>query len=170
MHKILLLIGVMFGIPLTGWAETPSLSYHPTLQNVEILRSSNIAPVNVGTFALDPALSSSSRDELIIARTATILSPDNNSYAALLKDAITKELRAAGKYDEKSPIVINGLLTKNSLDAQIGAGKGVLAAKFSLIRDGNSIYQKELEETSMWESSRLDVIANTKARKEKATR
>lgn len=137
-------------LTLSGCSQVP-LSYQPTLANVETIKTSNVAPMNVGQFALAPG-KAPSMDQGVQARAANITSPINNSFAAFLKDALTQELRAGGKLDPNSGILVSGLLTKNELDASMGTGKAVLAANFAVTRDGASVYNKELEEVAEWPS------------------
>lgn len=151
MRKILMLAAAILCLVLTGCGQL-ALSYQPTLQNIEKLKSSNMASASVGNFALAPG-KDAALDKSVSARATTVVSPNNNSFALFLKDAMIQELRSAGKYDEKSTIIISGLLTKNSLEAPMGTGKGVLGAKFSVTRDGSSVYEKDLEEKAEWPSS-----------------
>jgi hypothetical protein len=167
MRKLFWLIVAIYTLALTGCSQVP-LAYEPSLKNIETLKASNMAPATTGTFALAPGLPSS-LDQSVSARASTVVSPNNNSFALFLKDALTKELVAAGKFDPHSPVVINGLLTKNSLDAPIGTGKGVLAAKFSVTRNGNSVYEKELQETAEWKSGFLGAEAIPRAINEYTT-
>ena len=137
-------------LTLSACSQVP-LSYQPTLANVETIKSSNVAPMNVGPFALAPGRAPT-MDQGVQARAANVTSSVNNSFAAFLKDALTQELRAAGKFDPNSGIVVTGLLTKNELDASMGTGKAVLAANFAVTREGASVYNKELEEKAEWPS------------------
>lgn len=138
-------------IALVGCVQVP-LSYQPTLQNVEALKGSNMAPVKVGAFGLAPG-KPAEIDKSVTARSATVVSPIGDSFALFMKDALSKELTAAGKLDANSQIVISGLLTDSQLDASIGTGKGALGAKFSVNRNGQVVYDKELKETAEWPSS-----------------
>jgi len=150
MRKIFLGFAVTAAVMLTGCVQVP-LSYQPTLQNLEALRTSGMAPANVGTFTLAPG-QPEAMDQSVSARAATIV-PPQKSFALFLKDALKQELQAAGKFDPNSTIVISGALTKNTLEAPIGTGKGTLAAKFSVDRDNKRVYEKELEEDAEWPSA-----------------
>jgi len=144
------LITVTFCLALTACSQVP-LSYQPTMRNLETLKAAHIAPATVGDFSLAPK-QQSSIDQSVSARAATVV-PPNHSFALFLKEAMIQELQAAGKYDPNSMISINGLLTKNSLEAPIGTGKGTLAANFTVVREGNRVYDKELEEKAEWPSA-----------------
>lgn len=151
MRSILLLAFLAFCSVLAGCGSVP-LSYQPTLQNLEVLRVPDMGAANVGKFALAPG-KSSSMDRSVAARATAVVSPHDNSFAMYLKEALKQELIAAGKYDTNATVVINGLLTENSLDASMGTGKGVLGARFSVAREGNLVYQKDLVEKAEWPSA-----------------
>jgi hypothetical protein len=149
--KFLKLCAVLLaGAALVGCVQMP-ISYQPNMQNIEALRASNIAPVNVGAFVLaagkNPAI-----DKSVTARSGTFVSPNGDSFAQFLKEALTQELKAAGKHDAQSTTVITGALTDNSLEAPIGTGKGSLGARFTVTRGGVAAYQKDLVETAQWPS------------------
>jgi hypothetical protein len=150
MNKKLWIIAAFACMALTGCMQMP-MSYQPTLKNIEAIKTPNMAAVNVGTFVLAPG-KPASLDTTISARGSTAVPPEG-SFSKFLKSALIQDLRAAGKYDPKSTIVINGLLTENSLEAPIGTGKGALGAKFSVNRDGATVYQKELNEKAEWPSA-----------------
>ncbi|CAN5272789.1 hypothetical protein BH11PSE11_BH11PSE11_28470 [soil metagenome] len=135
---------------LVGCVQVP-LTYQPTMQNVETLKASNIAPVNVGTFALAPG-KPADMDKSASARGSTI-APASGSISQFLKESLGKELTAAGKLDPNSNIVISGMLTDSRLDAAIGTGTGAIAAKFSVNRGGQVVFDKELKASAEWESS-----------------
>lgn len=135
---------------LSGCMQMP-LSYQPTLENIEKIRTSNMAPVSVGSFAVAPG-KPASLDTTISARGSTAVAPEG-SFSQHLKAALTQDLRSAGKYDPDSTIVISGLLTENSLEAPVGTGKGALGAVFMVKRKGQAVYEKELSERSEWPSA-----------------
>lgn len=149
MQKFLLVSIALLTSMLTGCMQMP-LTYQPSIENLETLKASKMAPANVGTFAL-AAGKPASMDQTASARGSTVV-PPNNSFALFLKDALKQELVSAGKFDPASTIVINGQLTKSELEAPIGTGKGTLAAKFTVNRDNQVAYEKELEEYAEWPS------------------
>jgi hypothetical protein len=146
-----LLMAGAAALSLSACVQVP-INYEPTLQNIETLKKSNPVPMAVGKFTLEPG-KPEAMDQSISSRAATIVSAKDNSFAQLLKDGVTQELKAAGKYDQNSTTVISGLLTKNSLDTPIGTGKGTLGAKFSVAQDSKVVYEKELVESAEWPSA-----------------
>jgi hypothetical protein len=157
MRTFLTALALLTAGALTGCQQVP-ISYQPNLQNIELLRASNMAPVNVGAFAL-AAGKDSSIDKSVTARSITYVSPNGESFAQFLKAALTQELQAAGKYDPKSTTVISGSLTDNQLEAPIGTGLGVLGARFTVTRDGAQAYQGSLVERATWPSVFIGVEA-----------
>jgi hypothetical protein len=151
MRIIFLMSALAYCLGLTACGQMP-LSYQPTMANLETLKTSNIAPVNVGQFTLAPG-KPAAMDQSVSARGTTVTSPNGNSFALFLKDALTQELRAVGKLDPTAAIVITGQLTKSELDASMGTGKAALAASFTVTRDGNRVYNKELDEKAEWPSA-----------------
>lgn len=149
MHKIYLVFVALFASVLSGCMQMP-LTYQPSIENLETLKASKMAPANVGTFAL-AAGKSASMDQIVSARGSTVV-PPNNSFALFLKDAVKQELVSAGKFDPASTVVIHGQLTKSALEAPIGTGKGTLAARFTVNRNNQLAYEKELEEYAEWPS------------------
>jgi hypothetical protein len=125
---------------------------------VQSLRGANVQPVKAGTFALAPDKAPAMDREQGGLRGSTV-SADTGSFAQYLKDVIVSELKAAGLYDETSKTVIQGQLTDSQLDAAMGTGTGRLAARFTVTRDGQQVYQKELSVDGRWESSFVGAVA-----------
>lgn len=151
MRTLVLWVSMACCVWLTACGQVP-LSYSPTVGNLEALRAANIAPVSVGVFSVAPD-AAPAIDKSVPARGMSVTSPNNNSFASFIKDALAQELRAAGRYDPQSGVVISGLLTKNELDASMGTGKAALAANFVVTRDGTRVYNKVLEEKADWPSA-----------------
>ncbi len=135
---------------LVACGQVP-LSYQPTIANLEALKKSDIPAAQVGAFALAPG-KEKGLDQSVTAR-ATRVTPPGTSFAEYLKEALLQELRAAGKFNPASNTVISGFLTKNALDAQVGTGSATLAATFMVTRDGQTLYDRTLEETARWPSA-----------------
>jgi hypothetical protein len=158
MRKLLLLSMACFCLLLTGCAQV-SVKYQSTLSNVELLKAGKAASLNVGNFALAPGLAPEI-DKNVSARGSTLAGGEKGLFSQYLKDALTEELKAAGKFDPASGIVISGLLTRSSTDAPVsGNGKAELGAKFSVQREGKVVYDKELVENAEWPSSFIGATA-----------
>ena len=151
MRKIAFTFALVLSAMLTGCMQMP-MSYQPSIENLEMLKASKMAPANVGQFSL-AADKPSSMDQTISARGSTAV-PPNGSMSLFLKDALKQELVNAGKFDQNSAMIISGQLTNSTLEAPVSAtGRGVLTAKFKVDRDNQVVYEKELTESAEWYSS-----------------
>jgi hypothetical protein len=127
-------------------------SHQVSLQAVESLRADAIPAMRVGTFALSPGRNAS-MDKSVQIRSVSLSSPDDGSFAVYLGKALETDLRAAGKLDQNSNLIVQGLLTDSGVDAGISTGDAVLGAKFSLLRNGETVFDKEITVRSKWASS-----------------
>lgn len=116
------------------------------------LRGSSLPPMQVGDFALAPG-KPASLDKSVTMRSITMTSPDDGSLAKYLGKAIEADLRAAGKLDPKSDLVIKGLLTDSQVDTGISTGSGSLSAKFSLLKRDRVVFEKDISINATWDSS-----------------
>jgi len=143
---------------LTGCASVKMPAPAPSAANAERLRAVKLAPSQVGTFKL-AAGKPASMDTTLGGLRGSTLSPTDGSFAGQLRDEIATELTAAGLLDAKSGIVIEGQLTDSMVDAAIGTGRGRLAAKIQVKRDGQTVFDKEVVAEASWESSFVGAIA-----------
>lgn len=143
---------------LTGCAQMRLGAPVPGIDNIQKARSSGIAPVALGRFSL-AAGRPAGMDQSVTARTNTIFSPYDSSFASYLKENLATDLRAAGLLEPASPIVIEGQLTDSQLDAAVGLGQGSVAARFVVIRAGAKVYEREFRASGRWESPFVGAIA-----------
>jgi hypothetical protein len=87
------------------------------------------------------------------------ISPTNGSFSSQLRDELAAELAAAGLLDPKSKVLIEGQLTDSMVDAGMSTGKGRLAAKIQVRRDGKALFDKEVVAEATWESSFVGAVA-----------
>lgn len=152
----LLLAGVA-GLALFGCAVTlPSPT--ATAGTTQQLRDTDIAPLATGRFALAPG-KNPSMDQSQGGLRGSSVAASTGSFAQYLRDVIVAELKSAGLYDEKSPIVIDAQLVDSQLDAAITTGTGRLAARFTVTRQSKLVYDKELSVDGRWESSFVGAVA-----------
>ena len=149
---------IIFIAGLTAGCAQSLGAHQVSLDAVQTLRGSDIPAMRLGTFALAPGRSAA-MDKGVVIRSVNLTSPDGGSFASYLSKALETDLRAAGKYDESSVLVVQGLLTDSSVDAGISTGDAVLGAKFSLVRSGNAIFEKEITVRSKWDSSFVGAVA-----------
>lgn len=143
---------------LTGCASVKMPAPAPSAANAEKLRTAKLAPAQLGSFKL-AAGKPASMDTSLSGLRGSSLSPTNGSFANQLRDEIATELTAAALLDPKSKAVIEGQLTDSMVDAAIGTGKGRLAAKIQVQRDGKTVFDKEIVAEATWESSFVGAVA-----------
>jgi hypothetical protein len=150
----MLVICVLF----TGCAATTLGMHQPSADAVISLRDSNLVPLNVGTFKLADGVKPDI-DHSITSRGNVLESPDAHSFALYLRDALLSDLKAAGKYDANSMLLIQGELLDSQLTTGMSQGSAVLAAHFSVTRGGQIVFDKQLHQESQWDSSFLGAVA-----------
>jgi hypothetical protein len=143
---------------LTGCATVKMPPPAPSAANAEKLRTTKLAPAQLGSFKL-AAGKPASMDTTLGGLRGSSVSPANGSFAGQLRDELAAELSAAGLVDPKSNIVIEGQLTDSMVDAAISTGRGRLAAKIQVRRDGQLRFDKELVAEATWPSSVLGAVA-----------
>lgn len=143
---------------LTGCASVKMPAAAPSAANAEKLRTTKLAPAQLGTFKL-AAGKPADMDTTLGGLRGSSVSPANGSFAVQLRDELAAELSAAGLLDPKSKVVIEGQLTDSMVDAGMSTGKGRLAAKIQIKRDGQTLFDKEVVAEATWESSFVGAIA-----------
>lgn len=143
---------------LTGCASVKMPAPTPSAANAEKLRAAKLVPSQVGSFKL-AAGKPAAMDTSLSGLRGSSLSPTNGSFAGQLRDEIAAELGAAGLLDGKSRFVIEGQLTDSMVDAAMSTGKGRLAARIQVKRDGQTVFDKEIVAEATWESSFVGAIA-----------
>lgn len=129
-----------------------------TGDTVQQLRAANLQPMRDGSFAL-AAGKSPEMDKVQGGLRGSTVAAESGSFAQYLRDTLVAELKAAGLYDSGAPAQVNAQLTDSQLDAAIGTGTGRLAARFTVQREGRSVFDKELAIDERWDSSFLGAVA-----------
>ena len=148
----------ILGTTLIGCASVKMPAPTASAATVEKLRTANLAPATAGTFAVAPG-KPADMDRNLSGLRGSSLTAASGSFSQQLKEEIVASLKAAGLYDERSPIVVEGRLTDSKVDAAIGTGTGRLAAQFTVNRAGKRVFDKELAVDAQWESSFVGAIA-----------
>lgn len=143
---------------LTGCASVKMPTPTASAANAEKLRAAKLVPSQMGTFKL-AAGKPAEMDTSLSGLRGSSVSPTNGSFAGQLRDEIAAELGAAGLLDPKSRFVIEGQLTDSMVDAAMSTGKGRLAARIQVKRDGQTVFDKEIVAEATWESSFVGAIA-----------
>ncbi|TVO75783.1 hypothetical protein [Sedimenticola selenatireducens] len=149
---------VILGISLTGCATVAMPPPTASVSTVEKLRTANLIPSNVGKFGLAPELNPT-LDKTVGGLRGSSIHGADGSFSQQLREVVIVELKAAGLYDEKSPIQIEAQLSDNHVDAAIGTGTARLAAIFTVDKTGSRVFEKTLSVDSSWESSFIGAIA-----------
>lgn len=155
MKKSLLLVP-LFALLLQGCGVTMT-RYEPNYENVQQLKQT-------------PPLQSISNAEVkadagqgsLTVRANPISSP-SGSIPLHIQDAINEELRRAGLLDPQAQRHLNVLLVKNELTAGMGTGTGQLAARFTLLKGNDVVYDATKDVSSQWDSSFFGAIAIPRA-------
>jgi hypothetical protein len=148
----------LMGSLLFGCAAVKLPAPTASADNVQQLRSAAPAPLQAGKFAL-AAGKDAGMDKIQGGLRGSTVEAQSGSFSQYLKDQLLAELKAAGVYDERSTTVIEAQLTDSKLDAAIGTGTGRLAARFTVTRDGQKVYDKELAVSESWDSSFVGAVA-----------
>lgn len=133
--------------------------YQPGLANAEILsRQLDAAPLRVGRFSADPKLDS----KPLNVRGSTLSGGEDGKFSTYLRDALSTELRTAGRLDDNAASEISGELLQNRLNgggAAVGDGQATVQARFVIKRDGAQVYDRTLTAEHHWPSSFMGPIA-----------
>ncbi|MDR0250969.1 MAG: hypothetical protein LBI35_06645 [Burkholderiales bacterium] len=151
-------IPLFVGLTVTGCASIQLDTTGATLATIEKLRAANLSPTQVGSFKLASG-KDSTMDTTLGGLRGNKLEPAKGNWSQLLKDTLITELTAAGLYEPTSHFVIEGQLTDSKVDAAIVTGTARLAARFTVMNNGQVAYDKELVADASWESSFLGAIA-----------
>jgi hypothetical protein len=118
------IVGFAATLSACGYNINP---YGASVQNVETIKALRISPVAVEKFTtFEPELSS------IGCRAAgPVRTPNEQPFEKIIESALTDELKLAGAYDPKSPVIIQGHLEYITFNSNIGAGKWVIKVKVS---------------------------------------
>lgn len=143
---------------LTGCASVKMPAPSPSAANAEKLHAAKLLPAQMGSFKLASGKPADMDTSLGGLRGSSV-SPAQGSFAGQLRDEIAAELGAAGLLDGKSGFVIEGQLTDSMVDAGMSVGKGRLAARIQVKRNGQAVFDKEVIAEATWESSFVGAIA-----------
>src|SRR5258705_7745414 len=163
MRTFRLILIVLTGLTAAGCAQTLG-SHQASLQAVEMLRSSNIPSMRVGQFVLAPGRPSSV-DKSVGIRSVSLSSPDGASFAEYLGKALETDLRAAGKLDPNSNLIVQGLLTDSGVSAGGVEGDATPGARVSLLYGGKNSLLKTLFADSGWGAAFFRAIGSLTSRR-----
>ncbi len=151
------LIAVAGCLTLAACAEAPLPPPEATLDNIQAVRAGNLPPLRVGAFTAAPG-KPTEMDKSVAVRAGVQPAP-GGSFAKYLGDTLAADLKGAGKLDDSSTLVISGLVTETHLDSAMQSPHAALAAKFTLIRGGVTVFEKVLRVESSWDGDFMGAVA-----------
>lgn len=113
---------------MTGCSNYAIPRYTSSADNLAVLRKIESPAVALGAFKTSD---SDIKDNVMCRAAGPVKTPDGETFADYIRKAIAAELTVAGKYDERSPVVITGTLTTIQFNSQIGEWNLGLALKSS---------------------------------------
>lgn len=143
---------------LAGCAQIPLGAPAPSFENIEKARTSGTAPVAIGQFRVargaNPEI-----DTGLSVRSNSVVSPVGGSFAQYLRQTLITDFQAAGLYDAASATTLSGFLTDSTLDVPSDTGQASLGARFVVVREGKTVYEKELKTSATWPSTFIGMEA-----------
>ncbi|MES1191938.1 MAG: hypothetical protein ABUS47_12780 [Steroidobacter sp.] len=144
-------------LSLTGCMTITASRYDSNPANAEHLTAEHLVAVNVAPITVQKG--STAKVKSIGLRAATYVAP-SGSFCDYIHDALVDELNNADLIDDKANTIIDGLLIKNDVDiAGFSKGKADISVKFTVKRDGNTVFDKVISAHTEWPSSFLGDIA-----------
>lgn len=143
---------------VTGCAQIKLGEPVASKENISAAKASGMPAVNVGNFVL-ASNKPAEMDQYASIRTNKVEPPTDGSFSKYLRESLISELKAAALFNPNSNISIEGQLTNSEIDAPIGKSFVVLAAKFKVLREGSTAYDKELSVRKDFESPFLGATA-----------
>jgi len=142
---------------LTACAEAPLPPPQANLDTIQTIRAANLAAMRVGEFTAAPG-KPTEMDKSVAVRAGVQPAP-NGSFARYLGDTLATELKAAGRLDESSSLVVTGVVTDTHVDSAMPTAHAWLAARFSLVRGGKTVFDKTLKVDASWDSNFVGAVA-----------
>jgi hypothetical protein len=152
------LLLALLGVVVSGCVTQPMGTPQASMAVVQKLRAADLPAMKVGNFVPAPKLRAGA-DSSAEIRALTLVSPIDKSFAKYLGKTIEENLKAAGKLDPNTGLVVEALLTETDVDSTIGTGTAKLGAQFTLRRDGQSVFTKHLLVDDRWDSVFLGAVA-----------
>jgi hypothetical protein len=128
-----------------------------TLDNIQVIRAADLAPIRVGAFTAGPGRPTE-MDRFVVARAGVQHAP-GGSFAGYLGETLATELKAGGRFDGSSGLVVSGVVTEAYLDSAMPTARAALAAHFVATRNGAAVFDKTLRVESDWSSDLVGAVA-----------
>ena len=152
-----LIIGVL--LLSTGCAQLQLSEPTASIETVQKLKTIDPKPLQVGDF-VPLETKESGWDTAVTIRGSALYSPVDKSFSLYLRELLIVELKTAGYLDPESSTIISGVLSENYLNgAGIKTGEGKLGAIFKVLKNGQTLYDKEVLVSHTWPSSFAGAVA-----------
>lgn len=151
MNKSLLCVP-LFALLLQGCGVSMT-RYDPNFDNVEILKKE--APLQA---VATPEVTAPSALNSLSTRANPIKSP-TGSIPKHIQAALTDELRLANLVSDSSDRKLDVVLVTSEVDAGMGTGTGKLAARFTVHKGDQVLYDATQQASSTWDSSFVGAVA-----------
>jgi hypothetical protein len=142
---------------LAACAVAPVPPPQATMENIQVIRGGNLAPMRVGDFTPGPG-APTQMDKTVTVRAGTQAAP-SGSYAKMLGQTIEAELKGAGKLDPNSSLVVSGVITQTHVDSAMSDATAKLEAHFTLKKAGAVTFDKTLGVDATWKGSFIGAVA-----------
>ena len=127
--------------------------YEPNFDNVQILKKE--LPLQAVTA---PQVTAPAGLNSLSVRNNPIKSP-TGSIAQHIQAALTDELRLAGLISDTAERKLDVVLVTNNLDSGMATGTGQLAARFTVHKGNEVVYDATQQASSKWDSSFVGAVA-----------
>lgn len=135
----------------------PAPNYTASIDNVELLKKSAIAPIKAGQVSVMPAMPGANAIGL---RASSMTSPVGAHYGDYLASALRQELELAKLHNPQSPLEVSGQLLRNNIDAGgISTNEGQIEARFIVKRADLVTYDKVKKAELQWDSAFTGAVA-----------
>ncbi|MBS0375697.1 MAG: hypothetical protein JSR73_14050 [Proteobacteria bacterium] len=146
-------------LALGGCVSVPLNEHQATLATIVGLRDGCTQSLAVGDFKAAAALPPAD-DREVSVRGSTVKPPTGATFSQYLRDSLIRDLKAAGRYSESAPVVVSGELVQNELHgASFSTGTTAVAARFVVMRGGETLLDKVLRDEDQWKSSFMGAVA-----------
>jgi hypothetical protein len=146
---------------LLAACATTAPRYATNYPAVTELKAAGLAPVRVSAFTTAP--DPKGLIESLTIRGGKMSSP-YGSYAAYLSEALKQDLDHAGLLDATSPVQIEGILIRNTIDASgFSVGNAEIEARLTVSRNGSVAYAETKSVRHEWPSNFVGAVAIPRA-------
>lgn len=128
--------------------------YQVSIENVQELKRANLQEIQVGEISSTPNLNT------ISLRGSKMKSPVGKSYGEYINAALVDELKLAKLWNGVSANVVTGEVIENDINvAGFSTGNGKLAVKFTVINNGDVLFDKVIAVETEFDSSFMGAVA-----------